>query len=125
MYSHLNVTPDHIAKIESNGDPNAVNPKTGARGLMQVMPAVAANPGFGIAPARDDSPDEYVRVGRQLYTALKAKYNDPFVAAAAYNWGPGNVDKWLATGGDWHKLPKETYHYVQKLFTTAMHGAGS
>jgi soluble lytic murein transglycosylase-like protein len=106
--------------VESNGDPNAVNQKTGARGLMQVLPKVAADPGFGIAPAKDDSPAEYVRVGRELYNTFKQKYKDPFVAAAAYNWGPGNVDKWLATGGDWHQLPKETYHYVQKLFGVAM-----
>ena len=39
-----------VMQVESGGDPDAVSPK-GALGRMQVMPATASNPGFGIKPA--------------------------------------------------------------------------
>ena len=74
---------------------------------MQVMPATAKKPGFGIEPAKDDSPAEYNRVGRQLLAKLYDKYGDEKLAAAAYNWGSGNVDKWLASGKGIEALPKD------------------
>ena len=39
-----------LLKRESSFDPNAVNDRTGAMGLGQVLPSTAANPGYGIAP---------------------------------------------------------------------------
>jgi hypothetical protein len=107
----------HVLQKESGGkDYDAKgNPLTSSRGAkyaMQVMPETAASPGFGIKPAKSDSPEEYNRVGRELLAALSEKYKDPELAAAAYNWGSGNVDKWLAKGGDKSKMPKETQAYI-------------
>jgi hypothetical protein len=107
----------HILKKESGGrDYDAKgNPLTSSRGAkysMQVMPSTARDPGFGIKPAKDESAEEYNRVGRELAEALLGKYKDPRIAAAAYNWGSGNVDKWLAKGGDESMLPKETQGYL-------------
>jgi hypothetical protein len=107
----------HILKKESgNRDYDAKgNPLTSSRGAkyaMQVMPETAASPGFGINPAKSDSPEEYNRVGRELASALLNKYQDPKLAAAAYNWGSGNVDKWIAKGSDESKMPKETQNYM-------------
>lgn len=104
-----------LLMAESGGNPNAVSDK-GARGLMQVMPGTASDPGFGVAPARDASPEENVRVGTDYLAALKNKYGgDERLALAAYNWGPGNVDDWLAAGADPRKVPGETQRYVYKI----------
>lgn len=83
-----------------------VTSPAGAMFASQVMPATAAQPGFGIQPAQAQTPEEYNRVGREYFDAMKKKYggNDE-LAAAAYHSGPGNVDRALqqaqATGGDW------------------------
>jgi soluble lytic murein transglycosylase len=109
--------------MRADGTP-VVSP-VGAKYAMQVMPATAANPGHGIAPAASDTPAEYNRVGVQLQAALLQKYGDPALAWAAYNAGEGNVDKALkdADGGDWmsalaaYQSPanhKQTVDYVTK-----------
>jgi soluble lytic murein transglycosylase len=37
---------------------------------MQLMPGTAADPGFGVAPAKDGSPQENVRVGKDYLGAM-------------------------------------------------------
>ena len=104
-----------IEMIESGGDPNAVS-SAGAVGPMQLMPDTAADPGYGIEPAKDDSPEENRRVGSEYIDALLKKYDGNLDHALyAYNWGPGNVDKWIAAGEDPSALPKETAEYVPKV----------
>lgn len=100
---------------ESHGNPNAVSPK-GATGLKQLMPATAADPGFGIQPAKDGSVAENMRVGNEYMDAMLTKYkgNVP-LALAGYNWGPGATDKWIADGSDSAKLPPETANYIKKV----------
>lgn len=100
---------------ESNFKPNAVSPK-GATGLAQVMPGTGRDPGFGVQPMKDSTPDENLRFGADYLKAMSDRYsgNVP-VALAAYNWGPGNVDKWLETGADPRKLPAETQAYIAKI----------
>lgn len=109
------------ASTESNGKDFGANGKAvtspkGAKYAMQVMPATARKPGFGIAPAKDDSPAEYNRVGTELLAKLTDKYGDPAKAWAAYNCGTGRVDHALSKHGDaWlANLPKETQNYVAK-----------
>ena len=85
----------------------------GAEGEMQVMPYTARDPGFGIRPARDGSPDELRRVGDEYAAAMYNRYGDPKLAMIAYNMGPGATDKWLASGADTRKLPKETQGYIR------------
>ena len=106
-----------VKMVESGGDPNAVSPK-GAVGTMQTMPGTLRDPGFGVRPAQDNSPAELERVGRDYLQAMIAKYPGQLeYALAAYNWGPGNVDKWIAAGADPAKLPKETRDYIPKVMT--------
>jgi soluble lytic murein transglycosylase len=88
----------------------------GARYAMQVMPATARNPGFGVKPAQNNSPAEYNRVGNDYLSAMQSRYGSADKAAAAYNAGPGRVDKALSMGADWlGGLPLETQRYVARL----------
>jgi len=111
----------HILGKESGGkrydkEGHLLKSSEGALGEMQVMPATAKDPGFGIAPAKDvNNPDELKRVGEQYADALLHKYQNPTLAAIAYNWGTGNADKWLANGADISKLPKETQNYIKGI----------
>lgn len=91
-----------------------------AKGDMQVMDATNGNPGYGVTPAKDDSPEERSRVGRDYMLALVKNYGGDMAKAwAAYNAGPGKVDDAVAaakkSGGDWMAtMPKETQDYVSK-----------
>ena len=119
-------TPDQraIVQTESGGNPGAVSPK-GAMGAWQVMPNTNANPGFGVAPARDNSPAELNRVGKDYYEAMSQRYGSPTLGAIAYNMGPGATDTWLKGGGNWEKLPQETRNYIGKVSTlTAVNTVG-
>lgn len=78
---------------ESRGNPNAVSPK-GAVGTMQTMPGTLRDPGYGVDPARDNSPQELERVGVDYLRAMTGKYGQ-VGGLAAYNWGPGNWERAL------------------------------
>lgn len=110
-----NINDEQIISQESSGSPWAMNTKTGAAGLMQLMPHTANNPGFGITPVQDNSPMENRRVGTQYLDALYDYYHgDVDKALAAYNWGMGNVNNAVKEHGDaWRTiLPDETRHYI-------------
>ena len=94
---------------------NLLTSSKGAEGEMQVMPMTQRDPGFGVKPARDNSPEEKARVGRDYLAALYNKYGDEKLAAIAYNMGPGATDKWLKAGADVSKLPRETRGYIAQL----------
>ena len=122
-----------VEKQESRGNPNAVSP-VGATGVMQLMPATAMNPGFGVRDifAQADSlgvaysgrteaeADRLMRnaaVNRQMGTeylsAMLERYNgDVPRALAAYNWGADRADNW---DGDMASLPKETRTYIRNI----------
>jgi soluble lytic murein transglycosylase len=98
---------------ESGGDPNAVSP-AGARGLMQVMPTTAHDPGFGIRPS-NGTPADDVRVGQQYRAVMQRRYGGDLPKMwAAYNWGPGNLDHAItAHGNDWMSVaPPQTRAYI-------------
>jgi soluble lytic murein transglycosylase-like protein len=106
-----------LVQAESRGKHSAVSNK-GARGAAQLMPGTMRDPGYGIKPVRDDSLEENLRVGRQYLGAMLKKYEGNVDhALAAYNWGPGNVDKHLRKYGELtpEKLPKETQAYIPKV----------
>jgi len=110
-----------INQNESGGAPDTatgiVNPASGARGNMQVMPATAQNPGFGVQPS-NGTPQDDARVGRDYHAALTQKYGDPETAAIAYNMGPAKTDNWIANGRDLSQLPTETLNYLKNFKTT-------
>jgi len=109
-----------IEHLESRGRDydkygNILTSPKGAMGRMQVMPNTSRDPGFGVTPAKDKSPEELARVGRDYANALKQYYKgDEKLAAMAYNWGPGRVNDWLA-GGKKGKVPGETRQYASNF----------
>lgn len=88
----------------------------GAMGEMQVMPATARDPGYGITPWRGGA-DDLARVGRDYLQAMSKEYNgDPARIWAAYNAGPGRTNAAIKKGGaNWLRyMPAETRSYVAK-----------
>jgi len=96
---------------ESGLNPDAVSPR-GAVGIAQIMPDTARDPGYGITPVSDrNDPEESLRFGAQYMRAMLDKYGGDYgLALAAYNAGPGSVDK---AGG----IPafEETQNYVRTI----------
>lgn len=124
-----------VMGMESNGNRDAVGryiPGQGtAKGSMQVMDATNGNPGYGVTPAKDGSPEERARVGRDYLAAMVKQYGNPAQAMAAYNAGPGRLDKAISTATasgepqNWLAyMPPETQAYVQKGVTKLGAGAG-
>lgn len=111
---------DIVRNLESKGrrydaDGKLLTSRTGAEGEMQVEPGTQTDPGFGVAPAKDHSPEEIARVGRDYLAAMEQRYpGEPDKALAAYNAGPGALDAAVkAHGADWlAHMPEETQHYV-------------
>ncbi|MEY5100288.1 MAG: Bordetella virus, partial [Pseudomonadota bacterium] len=98
-----------------------------AKGEMQVLDGTNRDPGYGVRPAADDSPEERARVGRDYLAAMVREYDgDVSKALAAYNWGPGNLDKAVKEHGpNWlQAAPEETRSYVERGVREFGAGAG-
>lgn len=101
-----------------------------AKGEMQVLDSTSKNPGYGVKPAADDSPEELARVGRDFLAAMIKEYDgDLMKSLAAYNWGPGNVDKAIKKaekdGGSWlDNAPGDVKEYAAKIIKDFNSGGG-
>ncbi|WP_239495252.1 transglycosylase SLT domain-containing protein [Salinicola halophilus] len=103
-----------IARRESAFNPAAMSP-VGARGLMQLMPGTADHVArdLGIsAPATAAlfDPQLNIRLGSRYIQSMLERYRGNRIAAtAAYNAGPGRVDRWLASA------PSEFDRFVESI----------
>ena len=110
----------YLAVVESGLNPKARS-HAGARGLWQFMYATARGQGLRIDSYIDERRDP-VRSSEAACVFLKKLYNqydDWYLALAAYNAGPGNVNKAIRRSGGkrnfWeirYFLPRETRNYV-------------
>lgn len=126
-----------ITRQESQFDREAVS-HAGARGLMQLMPGTAREQagklglGYDLAALTRDT-GYNIALGSGYFQRMLAYYNGSYpLAIAAYNAGPGNVNKWLKANGDprtgavdwlqWiEAIPlTETRGYVQRVLENAV-----
>ncbi len=96
-----------VIQAESAFNPRALSVK-GAMGLMQLMPATAAV--YHVTNAFD--PAQNIRAGVAYLKSLMTRFNDDVsLALAAYNAGPGAVEKYGRTVPPY----KETRNYVARI----------
>ncbi len=126
-----------ITRQESQFDRAAMS-RVGARGLMQLMPGTARQtaPSAGVTydlGRLTSQPQDNIRLGSTYFGQLMTQFNGSYIlAVAAYNAGPGNVNKWLRANGD-PRLPgvdpldwieaiplTETRGYVQRVLENAV-----
>ena len=121
-----------IIRQESRFDHTAVS-HAGARGLMQLMPATAKQTASraGLSHQRSwltSRPSHNIALGSRYLGQMTNRYGGNYaMAAAAYNAGPGRVDRWVKEMGDprygsvdfidWvEQIPiYETRNYVQRV----------
>ena len=119
-----------LAEAESTFNPSARSP-VGARGLFQLMPATARELGLStLLPDERTDPEKSAQAAAKMLGQLHAKFGDWPLALAAYNAGPGRVQRLV----DKHRaktfaeiapsLPAETRMYVPKVLATLAVRAG-
>src|SRR3546814_17240984 len=101
-----------IARQESQFDRQAVS-HAGARGLMQLMPATAQEQagkiGLSYSPSSLSDPNYNIQLGSSYFQRMLGYYGGSYpLAIAAYNAGPGNLNKWIAqNSSEARRLGKE------------------
>lgn len=126
-----------ISRQESQFSMNAIS-HAGAAGLMQLMPGTAREQagkiGLAYSPSAITTDAIYnLRLGDGYFGRMMDYFGGSYpLAVAAYNAGPGNVNKWLRSNGDprqggvdwidWiEKIPlSETRNYVQRVLENAV-----
>lgn len=89
-------------------NPETARSKAGAVGVMQLMPRTAKE--LGVDPL---NPEENIRGGVTYLKKMLDQFNDPTLALAAYNAGPGRVNQVLRSGQGIEALPRETRNYIR------------
>ncbi|MCC6221017.1 MAG: lytic transglycosylase domain-containing protein [Deltaproteobacteria bacterium] len=105
-----------IISVESSFLPR-VRSKAGAMGLMQLLPNTAHEVSRQITGKRSypvlTDPETNISLGIEYVKKLEEQYRgNRYMALAAYNWGPGNVDK---VGKNVHSIPSSVRQYASKV----------
>lgn len=110
----------YLAMVESALNPTAGS-KAGAKGLWQFMKGTGAEYGLRVSSLVDDryDPEKETEAACQYLQSLYDRYEDWFLVLAAYNSGPGTVNKAILRARGvknywaiWPYLPRETRGYV-------------
>jgi len=115
----------YLAVIESGLRYNAIS-WAGAVGPWAFMPAAGRQYGLIVMSGYDERLDYYksTHAAARMLTSLYLKYQDWLLVVAAYNCGPGNVDKAIRRSGSrdfWklqYYLPTESMNHVKKFIST-------
>ncbi|MBK9390850.1 MAG: transglycosylase SLT domain-containing protein [Bacteroidetes bacterium] len=120
----------YMAIIESALNPNAVNSRSHATGLWQFMYSTGRMYGLTINSVVDERRDPMkstVAAAKYIRDLYKI-YNDWMLVIAAYNCGPGNVNKAIRRSGNkkdyweiYYRLPRETRGYIPQ-YIAAVYG---
>ncbi len=111
----------YMAVIESALNPNAVNRRSGATGLWQFMYSTGRMYGLTINSVVDErrDPIKSTHAAARYIKDLYKLYHDWILVIAAYNCGPGNVNKAIRRSGNkkdyweiFYRLPRETRGYI-------------
>lgn len=105
----------NLFKTESGGNKNAMSSK-GAAGLGQLMKPAAQE--MGLSEEERFDPQKNISASLGYFKKQLDRFGSYDKAAAAYNWGPGNVKNHLKKNEgilDRLSLPKETANYLTKL----------
>jgi len=111
----------YMAVIESALNPNAVNRRSGATGLWQFMYSTGRMYGLTINSVIDErrDPIKSTHAAARYIKDLYKLYHDWILVIAAYNCGPGNVNKAIRRSGNkkdywqiFYRLPRETRGYI-------------
>ena len=110
----------YLAMVESALNPTAGS-RAGAKGLWQFMKGTGAEYGLKVSTLVDDryDPEKETDAACRYLKSLYARYEDWFLVLAAYNSGPGTVNKAIIRARGvknywaiWPYLPAETRGYV-------------
>jgi membrane-bound lytic murein transglycosylase D len=114
----------YMAVIESALNPNAVS-RMGATGLWQFMYSTGRSYGLTVNSIVDErrDPVKSTHAAAKYIKDLYNIYNDWILVIAAYNCGPGNVNKAIRRSGNkkdyweiYYRLPRETRGYIPQYF---------
>jgi len=100
------------AMAESGLKPTAKSPK-GAQGLFQLMPSTQAELGV----SDPFNVDENIAGGVSYIAKMAERFDRPEDAIRAYNWGQGNMGKYLSGDASVGRIPEETKDYLTRVQT--------
>ncbi len=118
----------YMAVIESALNPNAVNSRSHATGLWQFMYSTGRMYGLTINSVIDErrDPVKSTHAAAKYIRDLYKVYNDWMLVIAAFNCGPGNVNKAIRRSGNkkdyweiYYRLPRETRGYIPQYIAAA------
>jgi len=113
----------YMAVIESALNPNAVS-RVGATGMWQFLYSTGKNYGLTINSIVDErrDPVKATNAAAKYLKDMYDIYHDWILVIAAYNCGPGNVDKAIRRSGNrkdyweiYYRLPRETRGYIPQF----------
>lgn len=109
-----------VIRQESSFAPDVIS-RAGARGMMQLMPGTARDQARRLGLPYDSGrllsdPHYNMVLGSDYLARMLDRYDGSYVLAiAAYNAGPGNVDRWLARNGDPRRPGVDTIDWIESI----------